>query len=906
MKQSLLISRLKMLLTMVVTISVLMFIGVFVYLHNIGLGDGTKKKLITELQKKGINADFETLKFKIHKGLVAENLKFYQSPDSKTPLLSAKELTIDFDKTKFIKGDFEIDNLNISGGTISKPFSDKVENSPMITLENIQGSLNLINNNILESNKGISATWEGININIKGNIWQSKKPKQKSEPEIDNSQESTDRFRKLLTNIRTVIDNSEHSPEVSIYVEGDLSNQRHFYTQYEISTKSITVQDCTLRDVLIQGDYHQQLFKVKKIAFKDEKGSLEGKLNYETVSHTGYFDVQSSVNLTEYLSILLKREVASNFTFHEQQNLTIEGEFAPPSPDRKMLLKLIGSANVNGFSYYDSVFEYMEFDFSWQDSNLFIDELTALHQDGEITGRILMDKEKIRYRATSSLPAKIYLPFFKGRGLEDIVKQSEFTDDSRVRISAAGEISQSNKTKWTADGSVSASDLTYKNAIIKSAAANFNMNQDDLEYNDITFVVDHFNYDKYKSFGGDRYGTAKIEKAIITRDPASKALVIDVKNITGKLWPAPLIHLFHKKTSKIVHKQKLQSMPTINRADFNIKTVKPGWNTYGTVDIENFVFNEIPIKSLTNSMNFKQGLTQFSNNEVVFDHSTYPEEKQKLSTGKASVKNVDLIFSPDYLTIDIQNIKGDFWTNSALSLFAPVAAKTVDKLKVTTPAKSINTNLKIVRHRTNPKDWKTDLQMDLGPVVMNGITMNYINTNLHVSPNKLILTDSKTKFNLDNYSKQKKSPYKPSALGEVSIKSISKTQTSKDAEQISIKGITGSIWPAPPTAMFSKAAAKTIESIDLESAIPSVNSDVIINRTNDKWTTKVKLNSGRLLYNSVPIRNSSPTLLLNILKITGSADFLTCLLPEILIVKTIPRLISLYHSAIKHKQITHS
>ena len=109
MKLRRLAHRLRMLMTITIVVGLLGLLGSIVYLHNVGLPDFAKVKLLRYLKSKDIHLTFQSLKYKLNKGLVAEGIELYGAEAESTPLIEADELVLNIDKTKLLRGVIELD-----------------------------------------------------------------------------------------------------------------------------------------------------------------------------------------------------------------------------------------------------------------------------------------------------------------------------------------------------------------------------------------------------------------------------------------------------------------------------------------------------------------------------------------------------------------------------------------------------------------------------------------------------------------------------------------------------------------------------------------------------------------------------------------------------------------------------
>jgi len=128
------IINLKILFTLTVALGITTVIGGAIYLNEIGLNESSIERITTELDEYGIHVDFDSLRFKITKGLTATNVTIYKTPERKAPIAKLPELIINVDKTKIMRGKLKINTISLSKASLNLPVNPEDPDSPRVLI----------------------------------------------------------------------------------------------------------------------------------------------------------------------------------------------------------------------------------------------------------------------------------------------------------------------------------------------------------------------------------------------------------------------------------------------------------------------------------------------------------------------------------------------------------------------------------------------------------------------------------------------------------------------------------------------------------------------------------------------------------------------------------------------------
>jgi hypothetical protein len=153
-----------------VLLAVLALAGCVLYLDRVGLPNFIKNPLVQKLHDRGLDLQFTRLRWRLSRGIVAENVFFGRTNDLFSPQLTLKEVQLRLDYAALLKRQFQIESLQLRQGHLSWPVVSET-NGPtrQLSIENIQTDLQLLTNDVWELDN-LQAQFGGANIQLSGTL----------------------------------------------------------------------------------------------------------------------------------------------------------------------------------------------------------------------------------------------------------------------------------------------------------------------------------------------------------------------------------------------------------------------------------------------------------------------------------------------------------------------------------------------------------------------------------------------------------------------------------------------------------------------------------------------------------------------------------------------------------------
>lgn len=583
--------HLKFLVLLCTGLSIGILFGGVYYINQTGINDQWRERIATELENLGVIADFESLRFQITKGLVANGVQIYADNQRNEVIARLEHLVIDVDKTKLMRGKIRVLNIALKEADIDIPVDPDIPNGPRITVDKLQGEMFLPNKSTIEA-RSIEGRLAGIQISMDARLWS-----EKSIQDLTAQDAKEDRLqrRKFVASVLKEIEQWEWPaktpPSLKLYVETNTNNPKTARIDFIFEAPEIERNGLTLYDVKVDGDFNNSIVTLDELSLRDNAGQLQCQAAYQPATRTAKFEAQSTIHIQRVFRQLFGLSIMNQFTYSIPPSINCVGT-AQFTSGAMPITAVSGHVSMKEFSVLGSRFSELETDFSSEGKDVFLTQLYAIHNDGELRGRFLLRDEIIQYEADSSLPASSYKPFLKESTVGEALEHAEFKPDSRIHIKTRGTMNRKKFTQWEAAGYAKLDNFSFKGTAMNSLSGHYQLSE---LHSNFTDIRADFNYDNYPlkiKYGGPSDSSVTASSIFLNRDER----VIKLDNINGTAWPAPIVRLFVPGVADHVEKYRFHRPPNLSasgtfglnenykNSDFNIKLSCPGSLHYDFID----------------------------------------------------------------------------------------------------------------------------------------------------------------------------------------------------------------------------------------------------------------------------------------------------------------------------------
>ncbi|MBK1882997.1 hypothetical protein JIN85_11260 [Luteolibacter pohnpeiensis] len=546
--------------------------------NHTGLPDSWRATMEAELAKKGIYVQIGSLTYTPFRGITASEVHIFAEESHKHELSSFERVTLALDRTKLARGKFQLTKVQMRDADINLPVDPKDPTSATLHINNVSGEISMPGGRIMEIREARGEV-DGIRLRFSGRLL-GRKPVP-MDPDYEAEEGAR---REMVVKIIEFLEQWKFSetdpPEVTIYAEGDLSEQSSLKARAQLHAEDVEKNFHTLDQVDAEITLSQNILTLSSLRIKDPRGEAKGHADYDLENKTGRFDMSSAIEVPALLKAWFSLPSIPNVRVDGDQILEAEGEFSMDD-ENKLEVQLTGHARCDHINLKDIPFDLVESEFSWRKDELYLRDLHFVRPDGEAIGKVLVQYPQVRMALKSSLLPKTYLPLFEGKPLEIVLNNFTTRNESTVNVELDGGFDLKEKTAWAFSGRGNVTKVLYNGVPMESANCKFALSHHELDFTDGHAVFDYTDYPMRKAFDGPTRGSVDIGR--IRYVGADKS--IGVENISGTIWAAPLVRLFAPKIADTLEVYRFHRPPelsakgVIGLADKSMNTLTVNFRT---------------------------------------------------------------------------------------------------------------------------------------------------------------------------------------------------------------------------------------------------------------------------------------------------------------------------------------
>jgi len=790
--------RIRITLILLFVICMLTLIGGAIYINHQGLNKGLRDRISQELEKRNIFITFDSLKFNLSSGIVAENVTVYTDKTRSQFIAKVPSISVNVDKTKFLRGIQKIESVTLKDANIEIPLDPSAPDGVSIKLSQITGKIEFLDNSTISTDK-LTANYHGINLEITTNLWQQarKKPRKFDPNAAKKRAEAYKRFLKFLDHWTW---DSENAPSLKLLAEGDINSPELIQVKFELESPLMNYKKYQMVDVLLTGDFSHNMVTIDEFSFNNNNNPALFVGDYDLVQRNGSFHIDSSIHLKQFAANFFDLDILKGTQF-DSSEIHAEGTFklaryqsdAPNAiPIPRFLqsyqgpqVQVIGRAVLKNFRQLGSQFDHLSSDFSWNNGDLYLDKLNAKSKDGSLKGKILIKNHTARYKITSTLPLRAYKPFLpKTQAIETQLAKIQSGEESSYYFNSTGTINTKDLTDLNASGELSISHVGYNHTFnIGSITSRFNWKNRILQA-DLKITGANFKQTKLNTI------TSKIawgNNIFELRDFACKDIGLKISSLRT---------IIKKKAGKIAANLTLVDT-TFKHLHFKQLDADLGWKGTGEdahygglINISQPTFKSSALENILTDYRLTAGGFILPKLTIKHGSGTLTGKIEKKADGYVYFDLLSTLDPRLYVSlikqVPVQNIilKGDFNEKS--------------KVHVTVLGKV---------NASNPKDWYSEGAATIQNFSYNGVPLIQLKANYWLDKTKFIAENGSLIFDYSHYSlrpNKKKGPNR-------GWLNVEKVIVDHKARTVTLQKIVGKAYPAPVTRMFHSACADHIE-----------------------------------------------------------------------------------------------
>lgn len=441
--------------TCLLIVGVLIWAGV--YTRKQGFTHTWREALEAEIANQGHYVDIGKLTLGAFRGLVAEDVRFFNDPERTRLVAEINDIYLDVGLERILEKKVSINTVDIKNGRMEIPLNpENPELGTKLDIRDISGRIALTES-LVEIVRA-EANLSGVNVYLKGSLVRAP-----NQPDgIDTAGREAlaatiDKAQSLKRLIDTLakFEFPGGAPTMEIDLRGDLRDFASLTAQVKINSGHFRKRgsDYNLRSLDIEAEIDRRTGQVKVPEFEiqDDSGLLDAEGSWDRDSDTVRFAVNSSADIVNILEFFFPNRRWGEVVFFQPPSFTAEGsvDFArvrnrkgagPYFPGA-----ILGTFQTEQFVSSGVVFSGISGTFSAEDNRFYIRNLRADHKTGVGFLNVKFEpgngRESLLFQSEIKMDPRVLAPFLRDEEAQRFLRKWEFSDNSGVYLAASGKSS---------------------------------------------------------------------------------------------------------------------------------------------------------------------------------------------------------------------------------------------------------------------------------------------------------------------------------------------------------------------------------------------------------------------------------------------------------------------------------
>ncbi len=450
------------------------------YLYNRGLTKSWREWVVQEVRKHGVEVSFSRLTVRPFRGLVAKDVKIYDSPARNRVIAQMNEMVIEANYANAAKHKPFLDALTLVDTTLQIPLDAQNPFGPSVRVDRLNARILFPPDQVQVTR--LDAIVFGIRVRANGSLLIP--PGMSFEREKNGSKGNA--FAETLVRELAALRYDGALPTLAVTFSGDLGKTGDLTVEAQFRGEKIRRGRYSLTSLALSAVWQDNALLLQRLDAADAKGKLQASGNLDPKTRTAELRLRSSLDLPAMLRSANVSALAgavnalADFTFPHppQLDLTARAEF-PKDRDVPPKFQVLGHADVGKFQCGGVPLESLSADISWDGRRWAVRDFSLLHENGgEITGNAQQDFDAadngdFRLGFTSNISPQIFAPLLAADARQKLALV-KFHEPPRITLSARG--TEPGLATLSAAGDLKLGHTAFQGADVGSADITFRHN----------------------------------------------------------------------------------------------------------------------------------------------------------------------------------------------------------------------------------------------------------------------------------------------------------------------------------------------------------------------------------------------------------------------------------------------
>ena len=532
------------------------------YLYNRGLTKSWREWVVQEVRKHGVEVSFSRLTVRPFRGLVAKDVKFYDSPARNRVIAQMNEMVIEANYANMAKHKPFLDALTLVDTTLRIPLDPLAPFGPAIRVDKLNARVLFPPDQVQVTR--LDAIVLGIRVHANGSLLVP--------PGLSLLHEKTGASSPLAEMLVRELGALQYDgalPALTVNFRGDLGRPEEIVVEAQLSGGKIRRGRYALTSLAMAATWQNNVLLLSRFDAADAKGRFQASGSYAPNSRTAELRLRSGLDVP---ALLRSANVGGLeefvFNFAPQLDLTVRAELG--ATDAAPKLQALGHVHLGKFSMGSVPFDSLSADVSWDGRRWAVRDFTLRQENGGIlTGNAQQNydaagKGDFRLDLESSILPQTLAPLLKPEARAKFAEM-KFHEAPRVSLSARG--SAPGLDTLSASGELRLGRTTYRGVEARNAEATF-------RYNNRVLSLDAFEVNRAEGGG----------KGSLVCD--FKTQLWHIHDVTATIFPAEVAMWIDTDLVQDIKPYRFGKRPPVLHIDGTLDPRKGGTNTRLTVNAE--------------------------------------------------------------------------------------------------------------------------------------------------------------------------------------------------------------------------------------------------------------------------------------------------------------------------------
>jgi hypothetical protein len=432
-----------------------------VYARKEGFSESWRNAIEREFESRGYHVDIGKLTLGAFRGLVAEEVRFFQDATREQEIAFIDDVFLDVDLSRILDKQVSINTLDVQEASVSLPLDPARANAKRLRVTGLSGRI-VITESVIEIVKA-EAQMDGIDISVKGSLVRPPLDEAEEDKVRDKAADEAalaHRRRQLLKFLRELetYELTGGRPTVEIEFRGDLDELETMTARARITTPSFNKQGQTYRveglTAAVRFDGRENRAEIEELKVIDEKGVFDLTGQWTQAGNRLDFNLNSTADVAGLAGLFWADKKLGEIVFFNPPTIEASGHLALDAirkGAKGFPGEVMGEIRSERFVTRGTVFSGVNFGFSSAGERFYLRNLRLDHKTGVAFLNLKYEpgkgSETVQYQTEIKLDPLVFRPFFDERGRK-FIDAWNFSETSSIYIAAVGQGENWSFSSW--------------------------------------------------------------------------------------------------------------------------------------------------------------------------------------------------------------------------------------------------------------------------------------------------------------------------------------------------------------------------------------------------------------------------------------------------------------------------